>query len=72
MEDFGTVQWNGKTYYLTQQAYASGTWDNPIYKANAINVHDEEYEITWDCINSLSEDEHDACDWENPISVREL
>ena len=45
----GTVQHNGKTLYLTQQAYVNneGTDGGVCYNAHAIDEDDNEYYIAW-------------------------
>ncbi len=79
-KEFGTVDYKGVTYILTQQAYIDndGTDGKVIYYAAAITEDmadndgmfddgydgDEMYKVCWDCIDNECEDESDACDWD--------
>lgn len=56
-------------YRTTQNPYLY----NDTYKAHALDQDDNEFEIEWE-INHFEnlEDESEACDWDNPISVRKL
>lgn len=77
-EKFGSVEFEGEKYILTQDAYLSGPVDNAAYFANAIKVGDEPndggfiplYEVKWEIIYPDTEDEGDRCDWEHPVDVR--
>lgn len=50
MKDYGTVDYNGKTYTLTQEAYVDnyGTKGAVRYYAHAIDEAGNEYIIAWD------------------------
>ena len=56
---------------LTQKAYIDGD----VYSAHATDCVGNEYMVHWeiqvDDYENL-EDESDACDWENPISITKL
>lgn len=81
VKNYGTTNYNGKTYVLVQQAYIDGTFDAPYYCATAICPGygvDEYgfypvYGITWyprqDWLESGDDDEGWACDWDNPASI---
>ena len=49
-KDFGTVEVEGKTYWLTQMAYMNnyGTDGAVRYYANAIDEDENEYKVAWD------------------------
>lgn len=80
----GTVNYNGKTYALTQQAYIDGPVDNPYYTANAIcpdEGTDQDgmyaaYQVTWwptqEWLDGDREDEGDACDWDVADDIRRV
>lgn len=73
------VNFEGKEYTLTQEAYLTGTHENPYYEASGIDSEGNEVTITWEikehwlnnegALNGLLEDEGEACDWDNPVSV---
>lgn len=77
-EKFGSVEFEGEKYILTQDAYLYGPVDNAAYFANAIKVGDDPndggfiplYEVKWEIIYPDTEDEGDRCDWEHPVDVR--
>ena len=62
---------DGTELRTTQEPYLNG--DN--YTANAVDQDDNEYKIIWE-INHPDfenlEDESEACDWDNPVSVEKL
>lgn len=72
-----TVEFEGKTYTLTQEAYV-GTYATK-YHAAAVDDEGNKYTITWETTEewdnarkidlSYCEDESDACDWDNPVNV---
>lgn len=80
----GTVNYNGKTYVLTQQAYIDGSVDDPYYTAIAICPDegvDEDglynaYQVTWwptqEWLDGDREDEGDACDWDAADDIRQV
>jgi hypothetical protein len=66
-QDYGTVEYNGKTLTITQQPYidtyfADGD-QRAMYFATAEDGENE-YEIRWEIINEETEDESEACDWD--------
>lgn len=70
------VEFDGKKYWLTQDAYLSGQIESPYYEAAGVDEVGRDYEIYWDIlpevdINNL-EDQGDACDWDNPSEVRKI
>ena len=75
---FGSVEFEGKKYVFTQEAYLYGQADNAVYFTNAIKVGDEPnemnliplYEVTWKIIYPEEEDEGNRCDWEHPVDVK--
>ena len=73
---FGTVNHNGKTLTLTQQAYlhcdGSDTGER-YYRASAIDSDGNEYKVRWEIREGFDgEDEGDACDWDTPSLIVEL
>jgi len=70
--EFGTVEFDNKKLYLTQQPYIEL---GDVYRATAIDTENNVYEIEWDIKDdfdpSTDEDESDACDW-NKYTVRKL
>ena len=53
----GTVNFEGKEYFLTQDAYLDGDWESGIsYIASAVDAEGNEYEIEWE----LNEDTENA------------
>ena len=86
-QENGTVEHDGDTIYLTQQAYVSD--DGQTYRSRGVDIDDNGYRITWinlyadhrcghdgNCAvegcNGWCEDESNACDWDNPLSVELL
>ena len=71
----GTATFDGVVYALCQQAYIDnyGTDGGVRYYATAIDADGNKYKVTWETIEyddgHVSDDESDACDWDNPISV---
>lgn len=63
----------GIEYRTTQEPYLADNGEE--YKAAAVDMYDNEYHITWE-INHPDfanlEDESEACDWDNPLSVVKL
>lgn len=63
----------GKEYRTTQHPYLADNGEE--YIAQAVDVYDNAYQITW-AINHPDfenlEDESEACDWDNPSSVDSL
>lgn len=79
---YGTCNYEGTCYTLTQQAYMDGSIDRPVFRALAICDGDEAdaegwqpaYEIEWDLLDDFDLEEDDdlswACDWEHADRVR--
>ena len=62
---------DGTELRTTQEPYLNG--DN--YTANAVDQDDNEYKIIWEITHpdfENLEDESEACDWDNPVSVEKL
>ena len=61
-------------YLLQQEAYLDGTHEEPLYRAFATDVHDDEYEVQWEPIEGFEdiEDAHDHCDWDNPDNIEKI
>jgi hypothetical protein len=73
---FGTVNHNGKTLTLTQQAFldcdGSSTGER-YYSAGAVDEDGNEYRVHWKIYDGFDgEDEGDACDWESPAEIKRL
>jgi hypothetical protein len=67
-DDYGTVEYDGKTLILLQMPYCDDDFRHGhriVYKAKAKDNEGKEYQIYWRIINENSEDELDACDWED-------
>ena len=64
---------NGKEYELqiTQDAYLSGTNDNPHYEGKGIDKDGKEYWLTWEILEGYEpgNGEEYACDWFNPVAI---
>ncbi|MDW0112195.1 hypothetical protein QT711_03295 [Sporosarcina saromensis] len=82
LEEMGKMEkvtFEGIEYTLTQEAYLTGTHGNPYYEASGIDADGNEVTVTWEIkdhwldkdgiLNGLLEDESEACDWDNPMSV---
>lgn len=76
---FGTVNFEGIEFVLTQNAYFWSACDNK-YSASAIREDEidedgepiNKYIVFWDILdeyNSSLQDEGDACDWEHPVEI---
>jgi hypothetical protein len=108
LENNGTVEHEGETLYLIQQAYVENHGSGVAYFANAVDKTGKAYSVQWDTTPDwdlaqelakiearqeyeeldvedqarLSElkamdlpdpyDEGEACDWDNPVSIKEL
>lgn len=59
------IEFEGKTLYLQHQAYIDVNDDCEYYKAQAMDDDGVEYRVTWDIINTGSDNEDDACNWSN-------
>lgn len=76
---YGTVDFDGREYTLTEQAYlyhAQGLDDiaDNHYRANALDDEGNEYFVYWNPIEGWQqlEDGSDHCDWDNPVMVEQL
>ena len=74
---FGTaVEFDGKKYWLTQDAYLTGQLEAPYYEAAAINKAGARYMVYWDILPEINihyiEDEHECCDWDNPTDFKKI
>jgi len=47
-ERYGTVEHDGATLVLTQDAYADGTYDDPYYSAHAVDADGNMYKVRWE------------------------
>lgn len=65
------VEFNGKSYWLTQEAYLTGEY--PYYEASGIDKHGRECTIYWTIDKNYYEndDQGDDCDWDKPSYVKE-
>ncbi len=75
--EFGEVQLKGLQVALSEQASATnyGTEGGVRYQAYAVDRADNDYQVIWDTVEDWSiwsEDESNACDWDNPISIERL
>ena len=79
--EFGSVSFRGVAYALTQDAYITGTHEDPRYEAGAITREavagtsfdgEASHMIVWDVLNPDCEDASDACNWAEPISVEPI
>ena len=73
---FGTINHNGKTLTLTQQAYlhcdGSDTGER-YYRASAVDAEGNDYRVRWELYEGFDgEDESEACDWDSPSEIVEL
>ena len=59
MKALGTVEFEGQTLYLTQQAYIDnkGTDGDCVYRATAIDEKGNDYTVTWDAYETDEENE---------------
>ena len=67
-DKYGTVEKDGKKYYITQNPYVSD--DGLYYEARAIDADEYNYLIQWDTTEDWKSrdiadqwDESEACDW---------
>lgn len=70
MSDYGTVEYNGKTLTLTQDAYLDHDRHNlqlPVYRAHAVDEDGNDYRVQWHVVDGWQEmdDESDRCDWDD-------
>jgi hypothetical protein len=58
MKRLGTVELDGKTLYLIQDAYADNGCDGElIYRSAAIDENGEDYNVVWNAYNTDEENE---------------
>lgn len=71
---YGSVEFEGKQYILTQDAYLHGTHDQPYYRAHAIDATGNEYYVLWSVVDGWDQmdDASNHCDWQNPVGVVKL
>lgn len=70
-----TIEYNGIKLILDQDAYITGTHEDPYFEAHAHDEQGNEYMVTWYPKSDWDESEidaNDACDWDNPDDVTEL
>ena len=73
--DYGTVNFEGKELTVTQAAYVNN--DGTEYHATAVDTEGKKYIVTWKTTEGWNngevdtEDESNACNWDNPIEVKE-
>lgn len=74
-KEFGTVNFEGKEYALTQDAYINGqTWEEVHFLAEAIDQNGNVYTVRWEVKDDFTEEDEDhgfACNWDAPSSVIE-
>ena len=66
---------DGRTVYLTQEAYLAGTNESPHYEAAATDMDGNTYMVRWlirEDYDPATEQEDMTCDWDNPDSVTKL
>jgi hypothetical protein len=74
MENFGTVEHNGKTLTLTQQPYITGNSECSYYEAVAEDEEENTYMVKWEITHENPDecdDESNMCDWDD-YTVTEL
>ena len=64
-QDYGTVEHEGKTLKLTQQAFCGNYPGIDVYVAAAVDEEGNEYQVKWNCLEGWMDmdDESDCCDW---------
>lgn len=70
-----TIEYNGIKLVLDQDAYITGTHEEPYFEAQAHDEQGNEYMVTWYPKADWNESEidaSDACDWDNPDEVAKL
>ena len=72
---YGTVQHNGMTLTLTQQAFLTCDGSNTgerYYSAGAVDSEGNNYRVRWDIYDGFDgADESEACDWDEPSLIVE-
>lgn len=70
-----TIEYKGLKLTLDQDAYITGTHEEPYFEAQAHDEQGNEYMVTWYPKSDWDEsdiDASDACDWDNPDEVSKL
>lgn len=78
-QDNGDITINNERYILTQMPYIDGTNEDAYYTARAIKDSDQPdednfipvYQLIWDIINTETEDESEACEWDSPSDIKD-
>ena len=71
-QDYGSVEYEGKTLTITQLPYVDGINDEEaFYTATAEDEEGNDYQVTWPDVDVEVEDESECCDW-NIYWVQEL
>ena len=74
-KEFSSVKFGGKKYILSQDAYITGTEDNPYYEAYAYGMDYKTYLVKWAITADINSPDYDVdnsdadCDWAHPVSV---
>ena len=80
MSDYGNVEHGDTMLTLTQEAYPQGgsfpvpggaTYNGDWYEAHAVDADGNNHRVIWTEVNHETEDESEACDWDNPDYVLE-
>ncbi|WP_270649078.1 hypothetical protein [Limosilactobacillus mucosae] len=68
------LTYNGIKLILDQDAYITGTHEEPYFEAQAHDEQGNEYMVTWypKDWDESEIDASDACDWDNPDEVTEI
>lgn len=69
-----TIEYNGIKLILDQDAYISGSHEEPYFEAQAHDEQGNKYMVTWypKDWDESEIDASDACDWDNPDEVNKL
>lgn len=75
----GSFEQDGQNYVLLQQAYADNNkYQEAAFFARAVKIGDEviagvapTYMVEYEIIDHDCDDDSYACDWDNPISVKD-
>lgn len=74
LEVFKMIEYKGIKLTLDQDAYITGTHEEPYFEAQAHDEQGNEYMVTWypKDWDESEIDASDACDWDNPDEVTKL
>lgn len=61
------IEVEGREYRTTQDPYIND--DGSQYQAHAVDVDNNEYIIVWEVTNAETEDESEACNWDEPLAI---